>query len=56
MSPLFYDIPRLHLTVPIDVWQNSSPIFGGAFLCTTKIVNFRRQPQNGDDPKYQNDH
>ena len=41
----FYDIARLLLMVPIKPWQNSTPFFGAAAFCTSKIEDFRRQPQ-----------
>ena len=36
-----YDIARLLLMVPIEPWQNSTPFFGAAAFCTTKIGDFR---------------
>ena len=36
-----YDVARLLLMVPLEPWQNSTPIFGAAALCTTKIDGFR---------------
>ena len=27
--------------VPIEPWRNSTPVFGAAALCTTKIERFR---------------
>ena len=44
MPPSLYDIARRHLTASIDLRQNSTPFFGAAAFCTTKIVNFRRGP------------
>ena len=35
------DVARLLLMAPIEPWQNSTPIFGAAAFCTTKIGNFR---------------
>ena len=39
-----YDVATLHLMAPMDFWRNSTPFFGAAALCTTKIVDFRRWP------------
>ena len=39
-----YDVVRLHLITPMDIWRHSTPFFGGAAFCTTKIGNFRRLP------------
>ena len=36
-----YDVARLLLMVPLEPWQNSTPFFGAAALCATKIDNFR---------------
>ena len=36
-----YDVARLLLMVPIEPWQNSTPLFGAAAVCATKIDNFR---------------
>ena len=36
-----YDIARLLLMAPIDPWRNSTPVFGAAALCATKIDDFR---------------
>ena len=36
-----YDVARLLLMVPLEPWQNSTPVFGAAAFCTTKIDNFR---------------
>ena len=38
---ILYDVARLLLMVPLEPWRNSSPIFGVAALCTTKIDGFR---------------
>jgi hypothetical protein len=27
--------------IPIEPWQNSTPVFGAAAFCTTKIEDFR---------------
>ena len=35
------DVARLLLMVPLEPWQNSTPFFGAAALCATKIDNFR---------------
>ena len=42
-----YDVARLHLTAPIDFWQNSITFFGAVALCTIKIDDFRKRPQKG---------
>ena len=36
-----YDVARLLLMVPMEPWQNSTPVFGAAAFCTTKIDDFR---------------
>ena len=36
-----YDVARLLLMVPVALWQNSTPFFGAAAFCTTKIDDFR---------------
>ena len=36
-----YDIARLLLMVPMEPWRNSTPFFGAAAFCTTKIDDFR---------------
>ena len=36
-----YDVARLRLMSPMDLWRNSIPFFGAAAFCTTKIDNFR---------------
>jgi len=36
-----YDVARLLLMVPLEPWQNSTPFFGAAAFCTTKIGDFR---------------
>ena len=36
-----YDVARLLLMVPIEPWQNSTPFFGAATFCATKIDDFR---------------
>ena len=36
-----YDVARLILMVPSEPWQNSTPFFGAAAFCTTKIDDFR---------------
>ena len=36
-----HDVARLLLMVPIEPWQNSTPVFGAAAFCTTKIDDFR---------------
>ena len=36
-----YEVARLLLMVPIELQQNSTPVFGAAVFCTTKIDNFR---------------
>ena len=36
-----YDVARLLLMVPLEPWQNSTPVFGAAAFCTTKIDDFR---------------
>ena len=36
-----YDVARLLLMVPLELWRNSTPIFGAAAFCTTKIDDFR---------------
>ena len=35
------DVARLHLMVQLEPWQNSTPFFGAAAICTTKIDDFR---------------
>ena len=37
MSPSLYNVARLHLTAPIEPWQNSTPFLGAAALCTTEM-------------------
>ena len=39
-----YDVARLHMTAPMDFWQNSIPFFGAAAFCVTKIGNFIKLP------------
>ena len=36
-----YDVVRLLLMVPLVPWRNSTPFFGAAAFCTTKIGDFR---------------
>ena len=36
-----YDVARLCLMAPMGLWQNSTPFFGAAALCTTKIDGYR---------------
>ena len=36
-----YDVARLLLMVPIELWQNSTIFFGAAAFCTSKIEDFR---------------
>ena len=36
-----YDVARLLLMVPLEPWRNSTPFFGAAAICTTKIDDFR---------------
>ena len=36
-----YDVARLLLMVPLEPWRNSTPFFGAAAFCTTKIGDFR---------------
>ena len=36
-----YDVARLRPMAPMGLWRNSTPIFGAAALCTTKIDGFR---------------
>ena len=36
-----HDAARLLLMVPIEPWRNSTPFFGAAVFCTTKIDDFR---------------
>ena len=36
-----YDVARLLLMVPIELWRNFTPDFGAAAFCTTKIDDFR---------------
>ena len=36
-----YDVARLLLMVPLEPWQNSTPVFGAAAFCTTNIDDFR---------------
>ena len=36
-----YDVARLILMVPSEPWRNSTPFFGAAAFCTTKIDDFR---------------
>ena len=38
---LSYGVATLHLMTPMDFWRNSTPFFGAAALCTTKIEDFR---------------
>ena len=40
-----YDIARLYLTEPTNFWRNSTPFFGAAAFCMTKIGGFRSQLQ-----------
>ena len=40
-----YDLARLHLMAPIGFLENSTLSFSAAAICTTKIGNFRSQPQ-----------
>ena len=40
-----YDLARLHLIAPIGFLENSTLSFSAAAICTTKIGNFRSQPQ-----------
>ena len=35
-----YDVARLRLMAPMGRWRNSTPFFGAAALCTTKIDGF----------------
>ena len=39
-----YGVARLLLMVPLEPWRNSTPVFGAAAFCTTKIGNFRTSP------------
>ena len=39
-----YDVAILHLITPLDFWQNSTPFFGAAAFCKTKIGDFIRRP------------
>ena len=41
-----YDVARLRLMAPMGLWRNSTPIFGAAALCTTKIDGFRASLQS----------
>ena len=34
------DVARLLLIVPLEPWRNSTPFFGAAAFCTTKINDF----------------
>ena len=36
-----YDVARLLLMVPIELWRNSTIFFGAAAFCTSKIEDFR---------------
>ena len=36
-----YDVARLLVMVPLEPWRNSTPFFGAAAFCTTKIGDFR---------------
>ena len=36
-----YDVARLLLMVPIELWQNSTIFFGAAAFCKSKIKDFR---------------
>ena len=36
-----YDVAKLLLMVPMEPWQNSTPVLGAAAFCTTKIDDFR---------------
>ena len=36
-----YDVARLLLMAPIDLWRNSTPVFGEVAFCTTNIEDFR---------------
>ena len=40
-----YNIARLLLMALIKPWQNSTPFFGAVVFCTTKIDDFKRQPE-----------
>ena len=35
-----YNVARLRLMSPMGLWRNSTPFFGAAALCTTKIDGF----------------
>ena len=37
------DVARLQLMSPMGLWPNSTPFFGAAAFCTTKIDRFRAQ-------------
>ena len=34
-------LAEIHILIIIELWQNSTPIFGAAAFCTTKIYDFR---------------
>ena len=36
-----YDVARLLLMVSIEVWRNSTPVFGAVVFCRTNIEDFR---------------
>ena len=36
-----YDVAILLLMVRIELWRDSTPVFGAAAFCTTKIEDFR---------------
>ena len=40
-----YKLDRILLMGPKEPWQNSIPFFGAEAFCSTKIDDFRRQPQ-----------
>ena len=50
-----YDVARLYLTEPTNFWRNSTPFFGAAAFCMTKIGDFRRQLQNKNENDSKNE-
>ena len=36
-----YDVARLLLMVPIELWRNFTPLFGAVTFCMAKIDDFR---------------
>ena len=49
-----YNVARLRLMSPMDLWRNSTPFFGAAAFCTTKIDNFRASLKSVPGPSLHN--